>query len=431
MEEPTHVSRLQELRIPHMGSVENAKLVTWRVSEGEPFKSGQVLYEVETDKTVTEVEADADGVLARRDADEGDEKKTGDLIGYVAVPGTTAEVIQASLAALGTSETQTVTGERDDANVVPRPIVDAPAAEAGQRHSPYARRLAAEHNVDLAHLKGTGPGGRITGEDVLLAARKSPASLDRPISVQQREPSGSEAVPRPPGYDDVAVEVVANSSRRRAISRRLAESARTCATLTADMQVDLTAVFAERARIKAQGGTAPSVLAYFAHAACRVLRLHPEFNASFTDTHTLLWKPVNLGIAVDTPAGLVVPVIRHADTLSVADIHAAVHELAQRARDGQLLQSELEGGTFTVSNPGALGPVLRAEAIINWPQVAILGLPGVVETPIAVEKDGHYSVVVRSIIRPSLSFDHRALDGGQVVAFLNDLKRLLEEPAET
>jgi pyruvate/2-oxoglutarate dehydrogenase complex dihydrolipoamide acyltransferase (E2) component len=162
-----------------------------------------------------------------------------------------------------------------------------------------------------------------------------------------------------------------------------------------------------------------------------VLRLHPEFNASFTDTHTLLWKPVNLGIAVDTPAGLVVPVIRHADTLSVADIHAAVHELAQRARDGQLLQSELEGGTFTVSNPGALGPVLRAEAIINWPQVAILGLPGVVQTPIAVEKDGHYSVVVRSIIRPSLSFDHRALDGGQVVAFLNDLKRLLEEPAET
>src|ERR1700730_10133201 len=110
MEEPTHVSRLQELRIPHMGSVENAKLVTWRICEGEAFKSGQVLYEVETDKTVTEVEADADGVLARRDADEGDDKKIGDLIGYVAVPGTTAEMIQASLAALRTSETQTVTG---------------------------------------------------------------------------------------------------------------------------------------------------------------------------------------------------------------------------------------------------------------------------------------------------------------------------------
>ena len=138
MEEPTHVSRLQELRIPHMGSVENAKLVTWRVSEGEPFKSGQVLYEVETDKTVTEVEADADGVLARRDADEGDEKKTGDLIGYVAVPGTTAEVIQASRHSGAITISSCVKGRREVLSrdeplreAASRTIGGDPAAEAG------------------------------------------------------------------------------------------------------------------------------------------------------------------------------------------------------------------------------------------------------------------------------------------------------------
>ncbi|HWI11099.1 MAG TPA: dihydrolipoamide acetyltransferase family protein [Burkholderiaceae bacterium] len=407
------MSLLTALRIPHMGSVENAKLVSWRVAEGAAFKAGEPLYEIETDKTVVEVEAEADGVLARRDAAEGDEKKVGEHIGYVAPAGSSRGDFEAALRALDAEAAQP---EAVAAPLALQPA-DATAPDVSARHSPLVRRLAAEHGVDLATLKGSGPGGRIVGDDVLRAAQKAPAA------------AGS--LPVPPGYENVPVEAVPNSSRRRAISRRLLESARNTASLTADMQIDLTATFQLRAamneRLRAKGDPAVSLLALIAHALCKVLRLRPNFNASFTDSHTLLWQAVNLGIAIDTRDGLIVPVIKDADKLSPAQIDAAIKSLAARARDNQLRPDELEGGTFTLSNPGSLGPVLRAEAIINPPQVALLGLPAVLRVPVAVDAgDGKFRVEVRQVIRPSLTFDHCALDGGQVIGFLNDLRGLLE-----
>ena len=156
---------------------------------------------------------------------------------------------------------------------------------------------------------------------------------------------------------------------------------------------------------------------------------HRSLNASYTDSHTLLWKVVNLGIGVDTPEGLIVPTLRDASTLTVQQIDTAIADLALRARAGNLAATELDGGTFTISNPGAIGPVLRAEAILNPPQVALLGLPGIVRLPIAIETAaGEYRVEVRPVLRPSLTFDHRALDGGPVIRFLNDLKAALESP---
>lgn len=414
------MSALIELRIPHMGSVENAKIIAWLVTEGQTFKTGQPLYEVETDKTVSEVLADSDGILARRDVQEGEDRKVGDKIGYAAVPGASPDEIKAALASLdvpGDAETILpghASGGAHGDPTGPSPASDGAAQAA--RPSPYVRRLAEEQKVELSTLRGTGPNGRVSAQDVMRAARN------------RGEPGGElTAAQRPAGYEDIPVEAVPNSTRRRAIARRLAEAARTSATLTADMQIDLTALFAERARLKARGEVAPSPLAYLSHAVCRTLLKHGAFNATFSDSHTLLWKTVNLGIAVDTADGLVVPVIRRADTLSVNELHTAIQALALRARDGSLQQSELEGGTFTVSNPGSLGPVLRAEAIINLPQVAILGLPAIMHTPVAVEgSDGTYTVAVRPVIRPSLSFDHRALDGSHVIGFLNDLRQLLE-----
>jgi pyruvate/2-oxoglutarate dehydrogenase complex dihydrolipoamide acyltransferase (E2) component len=414
------MSRLIELRIPHMGSVENAKIIGWLVEEGQAFKSGQPLYEVETDKTVTEVVADADGILARRDVHEGEDRKVGDKIGYTAGPDSSPDEIKGALATLNAQggaqaiQQEPVSGALKAAPTAPRGPASAAAPQAPP--SPYVRRLAAEHQVDLSAIKGTGPNGRVSADDVMSAARNRGESVDH----------GPEE-PRPPGYENIAADVVSNSMRRRAIARRLSEAARTYAMLTADMQMDLTALFAERARLKARGEVAPSPLAYIAHAVCKDLLQHRALNASFSDTHMLLWKTVNLGIAVDTTDGLVVPVIRGADALSVTEIHTAVQALAQRARDGSLQQSELEGGTFTISNPGSLGPVLRAEAIINIPQVALLGLPAIIHTPVAIaQPDGTHSVAVRPVIRPALTFDHRALDGGQVIEFLNELKRLVE-----
>ena len=403
---------LTELRIPHMGSVENAKMVKWLVAVGESFKAGQPLYEIETDKTVMEVEAEADGVLARCDAAEGDDKKVGDFIGYAAPAGSAKGDIEAALARLDIKPT-----EPQPADAAASEPASTAAPDASARHSPLVRRLAAEHGVDLTTLKGSGPGGRIVGDDVVRAAQQTSAV------------AGS--APAIPGYDNVPVEAVPNSSRRRAISRRLVESARNTAALTADMQIDLTAVFELRTEVNqkrcARGEPNVSMLALIAQALCKLLRLHPNFNATFTESHTLLWQAVNLGIAVDTPDGLVVPVIRDADKLDAVQMDAAIKSLAARARDNQLRPDELEGGTFTLSNPGSLGPVLRAEGIINPPQVALLGLPAVLRVPVAVGTgDGEYKVEVRPVIRPSLTFDHRALDGGQVIGFLNDLRELLE-----
>ncbi|MFZ1293471.1 MAG: 2-oxo acid dehydrogenase subunit E2, partial [Pseudomonadales bacterium] len=217
----------------------------------------------------------------------------------------------------------------------------------------------------------------------------------------------------------------------RTIARRLAESARTMPQLTADMQVDLGNLLAARSRLnaaeQAAGRASVSVLSFVAAAVCRLLPQHAELNATYADTHMLLWRVVNLGVAVDTPEGLVVPVLRDAGRLSLPELNAAITALASRARAGELRAEELEGGTFTISNPGSLGPVLRAQAILNPPQVALLGLPGMRRAPVAIDDgSGGYCVEVRPLLCPSLTFDHRALDGGQVIRFLNALKEELE-----
>jgi len=395
------MSVLKELNIPHMGSVENAKLLSWIVREGESFGEGDILYEVETDKTATEIEASDPGILVRYLAEPDSELKVGDLVGLWAAPGTPAASIEAALA-----EREAAKGEPDEpveAVVVAAPAATAPAAASGgegPRVSPRARQLAAEHGVDLASVSGSGPGGRITGEDIIAAARGA-----------AEESGESETIP--------------HSRRRQTIARRMTEAA-AIPTLTADMEIDLTALFAYRAAEKAEGRNV-SILAIIAHAAVAVLRAQKILNAQWTDAALLRFEPVHLGMAVETDQGLVVPVIRNAETLDPAGFTAAIAALAERARAGSLKAEELEGGTFTISNPGALGPVIRAEALLNPPQIALLGLPGIAHVPRAIETDGAWTVEVRPIIRPSLSFDHRAVDGGPVIQFLNQLKERLEQ----
>ena len=408
---------LIEISIPRMGSVENAKLVSWHVDEGGSFAAGDVLCEVETDKTLTQVEAEAAGILAKRLAAEGDELKVGDLIALMAAADATPEQVEAALA------------RRRAANAAPlaSPITAAPAAasrnvlrpdtpDEAAKLSPLVRRLAKEQRVDLASVRGTGPGGRITGDDVLKAASRESARPPSPASPGV-----------PPGYESLSFERVPHSTRRRAIARRLADSARTAPHLTADMQVDLSALFASRERESVAGAPRVSLLSHVVHAAARLLRRHRDLNATFTEDELLRWDVVNIGIAVDTPDGLIVPVIRDADQMSLVGINDAVAELATRARSGTLRSEELEGGTFTVSNPGSLGPVLRAEAILNPPQVALLGLPGMLRAPVAIASAaGEYRVEIRPLLRPALTFDHRAIDGGHAIRFLNDFKSELE-----
>lgn len=309
---------------------------------------------------------------------------------------------------------------------------DAPRA----RISPYARRLGKEHGIDPASLAPAG--GRVTGEDVLRAARaratEAAALLNGAPATQGTQPAPAHAgAPAgiAPGYEQVPYHFKPHSARRKVIARRLGETARTVPHLTADVQVDMTRVLEARkaynALRTAGGAPAVSVLAFLARAACAALKSHPDLNASYTETGLMVWQDIHLGIAVDTDEGLVVPVIRHADRLGVSELDAAIKRVAGLARDGKLTPADLEGGTFTISNPGSLGPVLRAEAILNAPQVALLGFPAVLHAPLAVpDGDGGYRLEARPVLRPSLTFDHRPLDGGAVIRFLSDVKNRLE-----
>lgn len=291
---------LNELRIPRMGSVENARLLNWRVQEGEAYEPGQVLYEIETDKTSVEVEAEGPGVLARHLAAVGDEFKVGDRIGLWAPPGTVPAALRAALSPQPMPASEPAPSP---SSTLPA-AVSAPGLHAlrpvsrdaagGRRVSPLARRLAAQNGVDLATVTGTGMGGKISGKDVLAASAK-PRPAPVPVS------------PPRPGSDG---EIVPHSLRRRTIAQRMVEAA-AIPTLTADMEVDLTALFARRRSVEGNGA---SVLGMIAEAAIAALLQHRRLNAHWREDAMVQFGAVHLGIAVDTPEGLVVPVVRNAES---------------------------------------------------------------------------------------------------------------------
>lgn len=231
----------------------------------------------------------------------------------------------------------------------------------------------------------------------------------------------------PEGYADVPHEFSKFKLRRRAAARAMIAAAQV-PTLTADVEVDMSTVLAARSawNVKHEGPQRLSVMSFIATAAVATLAEHPLLNASYTEAGLFEWKTVNLGVAVDAPAGLVVPVIRDAQRLNVVDIANQIRDLAEKARGRGLTPQILAGGTFTLSNPGAVGPVLRAEALLNPPQVALLGLPAMRRSPMVITQDGEETVAIRSVLRPSLSFDHRALGGADAIRYLTGLKEKLE-----
>jgi pyruvate/2-oxoglutarate dehydrogenase complex dihydrolipoamide acyltransferase (E2) component len=230
----------------------------------------------------------------------------------------------------------------------------------------------------------------------------------------------------PAGYDDVPHERIKLKMRRRAIARNLTVAA-AIPSLTADVRVDMTRLLDVRKNWNQQSGDRLSVLSFLIRAAVATLVDFPDLNATFLDTEMIRWTTVNLGIAVDTPTGLVVPVIRDAQTHGVRDIAEWIRDIGLRAREGGIRGEELAAGTFTVSNPGSVGPSIRAEALLNPPQVALLGFPGVSREPTVVTaEDGSESIEIRSILRPSLTFDHRAIDGGEAIRYLVSFRDKVE-----
>ncbi len=420
-----------EIHVPELGeSVADATVGKWLKSEGEAVKSGDALVELETDKINFEVEAEQDGVLESISKNEGETVNVGEVIGTIGEgSGAEDDGQPAEEAAEEEAEAKAEAEQPEpEGEVTAEPEVTAGEEDGtnGHRASPSVRKLAEEYNVELASVSGSGSGGRITREDVEREIRGQ-SRVEAPEQPQE-EPAAQAPASEPSanGRGDLE-ERVRMSRRRQTIARRLVEAQQTAAMLTTFNEADMTAVMALRNRRKdaflERNGVKLGFMSFFTKAAIGALKAFPKVNAELQGDELILKHYYDIGVAVNTDEGLVVPVVRDADRKSFAGIEEGIADLAKKARDGKLSLEDLTGGTFTITNGGIFGSLLSTP-ILNTPQVAILGMHKIQERPIVV--DG--KVQVRSMMYLALSYDHRIVDGAEAVGFLVRIKELIENP---
>jgi pyruvate dehydrogenase E2 component (dihydrolipoamide acetyltransferase) len=428
--------------LPHMGvSVEEATVIEWHVAVGDSVEEGQLICEIATDKVDTEVESPSAGtvtaILAEAEAvvPVGGPllELDGDGGGATAEesPGAFGGVPGDSSTASPPNSDRAAAGRDKHGAFDPAAAADAVTSLPGVLASPLAKRIASERGVDLNAVTGSGRNGRIRKIDVLKAAEAGPAAA--PSAPRAAAPSPAPiASPQgiPAGYEGIPNEVIPTTRVRQAIAEHMIRSRQTAAHMTTETDVDLSSVIRARTELNkarlASGQGKLSFLPFIARATCASLQEHPDMNATFQGEQNIRWGQVNLGIAVDTPGGLLVPVIKDAGSLTAPAIGAAIVDIAERARDRKLMPDDLAGGTFTISNPGSVGAV-SAPAIINQPQVAILGVPTIQRRPwVVTGPDGEEMIAIRSILRLAVTFDHRAVDGADATRFAVSIKDRLE-----
>jgi len=411
------------VELPELGeSVLEGTVSRWLVKEGDAVELDQPIVEVTTDKVDAEIPAPAAGVIEALLVAEGDVvevgaalARIGDGSGAVAAPPAKAAPQAAPAAAASAPVT------------APPPPV-APAAD-GPRSTPVARKAAAATGVDLRAAEPTGAGGRVTRADVERAAAAPSAA---PAAASAAPASARRS--RTPDFGHYTVQegdlVTPMSPLRRLVAQHMVFSKQNAPHVGTVAEADLGGVSAVRAAAKSafreSHGISLSFLPFIVHATVRALRENPQLNASVLEDSIVQKRDIHVGIAVETEKGLVVPVVRHADRLSVAGLAAAIEDLSSRARSKRLSADDLQGGTFTVSNPGRKGN-LYGFAIINQPQVGILRMGEIVKRPVVREVDGSDAIVIRPMMHIALSYDHRAVDGAPANAFLWRVKDLLEE----
>ncbi|MET3355554.1 UNVERIFIED_ORG: 2-oxoglutarate dehydrogenase E2 component (dihydrolipoamide succinyltransferase) [Xanthobacter viscosus] len=399
-----------EIRVPTLGeSVTEATIGKWFKKPGDTVKADEPLVELETDKVTVEVPAPAAGVLAEIIAKDGDTVGVGALLGSIGAGSGAAAAAPAAAAPAPAV-----------AAPAPAPAPAPAAAAASGANGPAVGRIAAESGVDPSGVAGSGKDGRVTKGDMLAAIAAGAAAAPAAAPVAVRAPS----VPT----DAVREERVKMTKLRQTIARRLKDAQNTAAMLTTFNDVDMSAVMSLRAQFKdafeKKHGTKLGFMGFFTKAVIAALKDLPAVNAEI-DGQDLVYKNYyNIGIAVGTEKGLVVPVVRDADQLSVAEIEKAIAGFGRKARDGKLGIEDMQGGTFTITNGGIYGS-LMSTPILNAPQSGILGMHRIEERPVAIKGQ----VVIRPMMYLALSYDHRIVDGREAVTFLVRVKETLEDPA--
>lgn len=387
-------------------SVADGTVATWHKKPGDAVKRDELIVDIETDKVVLEVLATADGVLGDIVKGEGDTVLSDEVLGSI-VEGAAAAAAPAAA-----------------------PAAAAPAAaDAGEEDpvaAPAARKLAEENGIDLASVAGTGKGGRVTKEDVVAAIANKKAA---PAAAPAAKPAAAAAAPVVTAAGDRTEKRVPMTRLRAKIAERLVEAQSSMAMLTTFNEVDMTEVMALRSKYKdlfekSHNGVRLGFMSFFVKAATEALKRFPAVNASIDGNDIVYHGYADVGVAVSSDRGLVVPVLRNAESMSLAEIENGIATFGKKAREGKLAIEEMTGGTFTITNGGTFGSMMSTP-IVNPPQAAILGMHNIIQRPMAINGQ----VVIRPMMYLALSYDHRLIDGKEAVTFLVTIKNLLEDPA--
>lgn len=406
-----------EIKMPQLGlTMEEGTVAQWLKQEGDTVAKGDVLLEITTDKLTSEIESEADGVLLKIVAKEGEDVPVKGLLGYIGEAGETigdAAPAAAPAAAAAPAEVPVA---------APAPAPAAKADGSRIRISPLARKTAAKLGVDYQNLAGSGPSGRIVQKDILAAAE---AAKQQPAPVAEA-PAAAPAPAAKSGELELmdGDEVIKLAGMRKVVAERMAKSAREIPTVTQNVKIDVTKLVAFRKQINETSGQKFSMNDFILKAVANALRANPHILVSIDGNQIIKRAHVNLGMAVALDDGLIVPVIRDADKLSLSQISATAKDLAVRARENKLAMDEYKGSTFTISNLGMFG-VETFDPIINQPDAGILGVCAVQDE---LDMDEEGKIFKKQVMRISFTFDHRLIDGAVAAKFELAIKELLEDP---
>ncbi|MFZ3203006.1 MAG: 2-oxoglutarate dehydrogenase complex dihydrolipoyllysine-residue succinyltransferase [Pseudomonas sp.] len=389
-------------------SVADGTVATWHKKPGDAVKRDELIVDIETDKVVIEVLAEADGVLAEIVKNEGDTVLSNELLGTLSEGGAAAPAPAAAAQAAA-------------------PAAAAPGvAGDDQILSPAARKLAEENGIDPNSIAGTGKGGRVTKEDVVAAVE---AKKNAPVPAPVAKPAAPAAAAPVLAAGDRVEKRVPMTRLRAKVAERLVEAQSSMAMLTTFNEVDMTEVMALRSKYKdlfekSHNGVRLGFMSFFVKATTEALKRFPAVNASIDGSDIVYHGYADIGVAVSSDRGLVVPVLRNAELMSLAEIEGGIATFGKKAKDGKLSIDDMTGGTFTITNGGTFGSMMSTP-IVNPPQAAILGMHNILQRPMAINGQ----VVIRPMMYLALSYDHRLIDGKEAVTFLVTIKNLLEDPA--
>jgi pyruvate dehydrogenase E2 component (dihydrolipoamide acetyltransferase) len=426
--------------MPQMGeSIFEGTITKWLKKTGDKVQRDEPLFEISTDKVDAEIPAPTSGILQEIKVSEGNTVQVNTVVGVIgdgagaSAPAPAKAAAPAPAAPVSAVPASSKKEPKEAPALLPAPVASAPSdtdeEDSDVRSSPLVRKLAREHNVDLAKVSGTGTGGRVSKQDVLdfverRTSAPAPASTPTPAPRQASAPA-SAAIPG---------ELVPMSNMRKIIAQRMIESRRTSAHVHCMFEVDLTRIVNLRNKLKngfeQRHGARLTFMPFFVRAAIIALQQFPIVNSSLEGDSIRYHKHVNAGIAVALDWGLIVPVLKSADELNFLGLQRGITDLGERSRTKKLMPSDVEGSTFTITNPGQFGAVFGLP-IINQPNAAIMGVGGITKQPMVItDKDGADSIAIRSVVHLTLGYDHRIIDGAVADQFMALVKKTLESWSE-